>query len=299
MTEEFIQNAMRHGQVGKEWLDAIPTIIKDAEKKWDIQVQPPFKLNYNYVAPARRISGEEAVLKIGFPKDPEFTSEVAALEVFQGQGIEQLLEVDHQHNAILIERVMPGQPVSAIEDDEEATKIMASVMKKLWQTPPKNNTFLTLPEWSKDLFTIRKKYNGTTGSLPEEIVMTAQKLFTHLMDTSQKLVLVHGDLHHDNVLSSDRDGWLAIDPKGVIAEPCYETAAMIRNPYDRLKDIVDLKPLLRKRIEILSEELQFEPQRIQQWGIAQCVLSAVWNADTHKGWQHGVRVAEALNELKF
>ena len=106
-------------------------------------------------------------------------------------------------------------------------------------------------------------------------------------------------MHHDNVLSSDRDGWLAIDPKGIIAEPCYETAAMIRNPYEKLKHIADLAPLLHRRILILSEELKCNLERILGWCFAQTVLSAVWNTNGVKGGEHAIRVAEALDALKF
>ena len=41
--------------------------------------------------------------------------------------------------------------------------------------------------------------------------------------------LVHGDLHHHNVLRSKR-GWLAIDPKPMLGEPEYDVASFLWNP---------------------------------------------------------------------
>src|SRR6266567_3540278 len=78
--------------------------------------------------------------------------------------------------------------------------------------------------------------------------------------SSAEPVLVHGDLHHDNVLSSARAGWLAIDPKGVAAEPAYETAAMLRNPRSKLQQHPELEQILNvfingdwhKRFSLLS-----------------------------------------------
>lgn len=110
-------------------------------------------------------------------------------------------------------------------------------------------------------------------------------------------MLVHGDLHHDNVLNSNRDSWLAIDPKGIAAEPAYETGAMIRNPYDKMSRQPDLKSTLSRRIAILSEELGFDRQRILQWGFAQTVLSAVWNVESAKGPEHAVMIAQVLDSL--
>jgi streptomycin 6-kinase len=74
---------------------------------------------------------------------------------------------------------------------------------------------------------------------------------------------------------------------------------MMRNPYDKLKVITDLEPLLRRRINILSEELEVKPQRIRDWSFAQCVLSAVWNAEGVKGPSHALRVAEVLDTISY
>jgi len=67
--------------------------------------------------------------------------------------------------------------------------------------------------------------------------------------------------------------------KGVIAEPAYETAAMLRNPYSTLVRVDSLTKLFRRRIIILSEELEIDPVRIHKWAIAQTVLSCVWTVE--------------------
>ena len=140
----------------------------------------------------------------------------------------------------------------------------------------------------------------STGPLPYSLVKEAEELFTYLIETSAEPMLVHGDLHQDNVMSSNRGGWLAIDPKGIAAEPAYETAAMIRNPYQKMKDVKNMEEVLYKRIQILSEELGFEAKRIYQWCLAQTVLSAVWSAeDEGRKWEHAIVVAEVLHKMKF
>lgn len=298
MNKEFEKHALTHGQEGKDWLKRIPGIIKEAEVKWAIQVLPPFNLNYNYVAPATCTDGTKAVLKIGFPTDREFQTEIEALRVFEGEGINKIYEIDKQNATILIERVTPGAPLSNLEDDEKATRILAHVMKKLRKPVPPDNTFITIREWTKELTEYMNKHNHS-GPLPWHLIEKAHTLFETLIKTSQPSVLVHGDLHHDNVLSSDRDEWLAIDPKGVAAEPAYETAAMIRNPYKKMDGNPNLKKILRRRIVVLAEELNFDPNRIQQWSFAQTMLSAVWSDAGSTGAQHAVRIAEALDTIIF
>jgi streptomycin 6-kinase len=299
MNDTFVNNILElYGDRGKNWLDGIPHTIEKYQQKWNIEVYPPFILTYNFVAPAKRIDGASVVLKIGFPHDKEFQGEINALEVFNGNGSEKILEADRENAVMLLEHVLPGTPLSNLEDDEKETKIIASVMKKIWKPLSKNHTFVTIFEWTKELREYPNKYgNQPNPPIPMQFVQKAISLFNELINSSSKAVLVHGDLHHDNLLSSDRDSWLAIDPKGIAAEPIYEVAAMMRNPYERIKNSSNLEVLLRNRIAILSSELQFDPERIRKWCYAQTVLSGVWSSDTIEYINHSLKVARALDNF--
>ena len=131
MNDEFITNAHSWGEEGEKWLTNIPSVIKEFEKKWSVKVGPPFPLSYNYVAPATRLDGSDVVLKIGFPGDREFKTEIEALTIFNGDGAVKLLEADREKAVILLERVTPGVLLSEEVDDEKTTRILAKVMKKL------------------------------------------------------------------------------------------------------------------------------------------------------------------------
>lgn len=297
MNDAFKKNSLMWGEDGKKWLEEIPKIISTYEKKWSIQVQSPFELSYNYVAPAIRKEGIEAVIKIGFYKDKEFKSEVNALEAFNGKGVIKLLEKDMDNSVILIERVKPGKPLATLNNDEQETRILAKMIRKI--SRPLNNLdgFIALKQWRKEL----DEYCKTDGNelFPIKLARRACELFDYLIDTSEESVLVHGDLHHDNVLSLNNGGWVVIDPKGVVAEPCFEVATMIRNPYKRLLKIEKLEKLLCKRIMILAEDLKFEPKRIRQWCLAETVLTGVWCMKDKKLRDHAIRVAKALENIKI
>ena len=194
MNEEFAQHALSNGEEGALWLQRIPEIIAACETKWSLKVFPPFPLTYNYVAPCLCSDGTQAVLKIGFPRDREFQTEGEALAVFQGNGIEKLLQADKDHAVLLLERVIPGVPLSSLEDDEEATRILASVMQQLWKPLPEKHDFITIAEWSN----VISRYRGTSGPLPSYLVDKAERLCAELIASSAEPVLVHGDLHHEN-----------------------------------------------------------------------------------------------------
>lgn len=297
MSSHFEKNAQSWGNEGVQWHKTIPAIVTTYEAKWSIRVRPPFELNYNYVAPAEHTNGSQAVLKIGFPKDTEFQSEINALRVFNGEGICQLLEVDQRAAVMLIERITPGLPVAEVDNDDEATRIIASVMKKLHKPLPANHNFVSIKDLTAAIPEYKRKYQATGGPLPARLVDKAEALFEYLIKTSDKPVLTHGDLHHHNVLISDTRGWTAIDPKGIAAEPAYDVTAMMRNPYDKLKNVTNLKPLLINRLAILSEELGVDQQRLKDWCFAQMMLSAIWSVEGIKGPSHALRVAQALDSL--
>ncbi len=158
-----------------------------------------------------------------------------------------------------------------------------------------NHLFPTVGDWA---FAFEKYKKDGKNEVPADLVTQAESLFRQLVRTSAEPVLCHGDLHHDNILSSSRDEWLVIDPKGVAAEPAYEVAAMIRNPHRKLKHIKNLKPLLELRLNTLAKELEHNPTRILQWCFAQTVLSALWSVEGGvKTPSHALRVAEALNSI--
>jgi len=92
-------------------------------------------------------------------------------------------------------------------------------------------------------------------------------------------VLLHGDLHQDNILSAEREPWLAVDPKGVIGEPVFETGALLRNFWPDILSIPNPKSLMARRIDQLSAELGFDRERIYDWGFSQAVLSVLWSIE--------------------
>ncbi|MFD0747010.1 aminoglycoside phosphotransferase family protein [Phytohabitans flavus] len=90
--------------------------------------------------------------------------------------------------------------------------------------------------------------------------------------------MLHGDLHHDNVLRAEREPWLAIDPHGVVGDPGYEAGPMVYNPDpDRRED--ELLALVPTRVEQLADGMGLPIDRVVAWAFVTAVLSEVWNAE--------------------
>ena len=287
-----------YGEAGTEWLHRLPDLIASLERQWSLTVMPPFTpLSYNYVAPAVRDDGLDVVLKVGFPSR-EFFSEMEALRLYDGHGIVQLLEADNQQGAMLLEYLKPGTPLSSLTDDEEATSIAAWVMRQLWRPAPAQHNFPTVAKWASGLGKLREQFGGTTGPLPTALVEEAESLFSELIGSMTEQSLLHGDLHHDNIVRAERQPWLALDPKGLVGEPAYEVGALLHNQLPEPFTASNGRPILARRLDQLAEELGLDRERLRAWGVAQAVLSAWWSIEDHGyGWEPAIACAQILSEV--
>ena len=106
-----------------------------------------------------------------------------------------------------------------------------------------------------------------------------------LLNSTKKNVLLHGDLHHENLLKNN-NGWLAIDPKGFIGDPAFDVSAYIHNPIPEL--LGQRKPIeiINQRINGCAEQLNFSTQRIHDWLYVKSILSWVWCLQDNTSAEH-------------
>jgi streptomycin 6-kinase len=212
----------------------------------------------------------------------------------------QLLDADPDNGILLLDRLIPGTSLLQLHDDPLATSLTSQVMRDLWRPVPADHSFPSVAKWSDGFKRLRDCFGGGCGPFPTELVEMAEALFAELLPSMSEQVLLHGDLHHENILSAQRRPWLAIDPKGVIGEPAYETGALLRNPLLDILDAANPVRLQRRRVDQFSEELDLDRQRILGWGIAQAVLSAWWSYEDHgHGWEPALKCAGILAQIQI
>ncbi len=303
LPERFTQTvSSTWGEPGGQWLRRLPARLEDCARRWSLTLSPPFpNLTFNYVAPAVMADGTEAVLKAGVP-GPDLRREAAALRAFDGRGGVRLLDSDVDSGLMLLERLRPGAVLTTLADeahDEAATAIAALVMRGLWRPAPPVHDFPTVADWGESFARLRARFGGGTGPLPTARVAEAESLFAELLASSALPVLLHGDLHHDNILSAHRQPWLAIDPKGVCGEPAYEVGALLRNLWPDRHTHRDPERLLERRAHQLADELDLDLARVRGWAVAQAVLSAVWGVeDNDDGGESAMATADLLATIK-
>lgn len=241
--------------------------------------------------------GIEIVLKLGVPC-PELNTEAAALKLCDGKGAVRLLDHDAPRGILLLERVAPGTPLYKLQEDTEATRTAATLMRRLWQcTPPAAHSFPPLTVWFRAFALLRDRFDGGSGPFPAELISKAEDTFAELNATSDSSVILHGDLHHANILFSEKRGWVAIDPKGIVGDPGYEISPFMLNQLPCNTAESAIMEMLDRRLSIFADELSIRRERLARWAFCHAVLSAVWDFEESAEWYDTVCLAGMLERL--
>ncbi len=279
----------------KAWLERLPELVACCEQLWDLRPAEPLIdefvwMKANYIVPAVRSDGTEVVLKV-MESPQTFACELEALELSGNEGCVEILASDRKLQTLMLERVRPGIPLAQQPDDEQNTRIAARVMQKLWRPAPAEHGLQTVEEQIASLARLRQRFDGGTGPVPEGWVARAEEAFEELLATSQGPVILHGDLHHWNILSAEREPWLAIDPHGKVGDRGYDIVSYLSNKPSRSCDGTDDKRLMSRRADILAEELGMIREWVLTWGWATDVLTAAMYTDE---WEGHIRRANTL-----
>jgi streptomycin 6-kinase len=121
-----------------------------------------------------------------------------------------------------------------------------------------------------DLLDHRRRNDGP-GRFPASLLDRAVAITEGLLSTTNAPVVLHGDLHHSNVLRAERAPWLAIDPKGLVGDRGFEVAAFVRNPSPQSL------PVLQRRLTLIAGAPELDPQRTRDWCFAEAMLNAAWS----------------------
>lgn len=253
----------------------MPTIVTGLAREWNLQVGPPFEgSNVSYVAPAMR-GTEHVVLKVQWPDD-ESAHEADALNVWDGSGAVRLLAHNVERHALLLERCLPGTDLAAAMG-LDALSVLIDLLPRLWKVvgPPFKSLTEEALGWRASLYA---DWDAAGRPCERRLVDATAEFLDQLARSQGEQVLVHQDLHGENVLAAQREPWLVIDPKPLAGEREFSLAPIIRSVElgRSRKDVV-------YRLDRLSSELQLDRNRVRRWTIAQTVA---WGFHSNDGAPH-------------
>jgi len=252
----FEQNIINiYQNQGKDWLLELPNIITSLAKIWNLsQLQPVVNLSFNYVLSGFQ-QNQPIILKLGLDKIA-LAREALALTCFENHGGMELLA--KTETALLLKRAIPGVSLKTIAKakPQKALEISCKVMQSLHQAPLSNVNFPHISEW---FLTLDKSWN-----LPEIYLHKARQLRNSLLMANNKPVLLHGDLHHDNILL-DGDAWKIIDPKGVLGYPINEIWTFVND--------------IEQDAPYIAGTFEFEVNKVVEAYFVHVILATCWNLE--------------------
>ena len=272
-----------YGKKGKLWLSRLPSLIEELSQRWGISNLTPFKnMSFHYVGHGRLRSGTEVVLKIGCDST-SIKNEGKCLKLFQPCRFAKLL--DQTDLALLIEAAIPGLPLLNLYP-AQVEYVMEKYAKIINQIRKRPHTIEQMQSVKESVRSLSYK-NFMESHFHEKI----DQVIDSTLKKSDREILLHGDLHLENILSHG-DEWICIDPKGVVGEITYEVAA-----FDFLSE-KEVKlcntDLLIKRIEMLARKTGCCCERLKAWTLIRSLLSVSWFIEDNGDPTKPITIAKML-----
>lgn len=182
----------------------------------------------------------------------------------------------HDDDAIVLERALGPRSLTrwvaagTAEDDDRATAVLCAVTGELHAVGDGvgQDDGVPLERWFADLLTGVAGHEGFLGR--------AAALAHALLDEQRDVVVLHGDIHHGNVLDFGDDAharWRAIDPKFLVGDRAFDYANIVCNPSHT---IATTPGRLARQVSVICEAAGLDHERLLRWIVAWTGLSATW-----------------------
>jgi streptomycin 6-kinase len=256
----------------RAWLARLPEVLVEISGDWEVELGEPFEPGgcVAWVAPAFTVAGDERVLKAGW-RHWEAEHEADGLRAWDGHGAVRCLAARTlaDTTVLLLERCRPGVTLAAARPERHQDEVIAGLLHHLWATPlyadaPFRPLQSMCDRWA-DSVQRRCAGQGLDSALARE----AAAALRDLPRTAQRNVLLCTDLHAGNVLSAEREPWLAIDPKPFVGDPAYDVVQHMLNCDERLA--TDPAGLARR----MADLAELDAERVTRWLFARCAQESL------------------------
>jgi streptomycin 6-kinase len=252
------------------WLERVPDLVAECVEEWELQLGEPYEPGAaGYTVRADLPDGTPAVLKLIYPHR-EAEHEAEALRAWDGDGAIRLLAHDESRSAMLLERCEPGTLLAKVDSDL-ALDVLIGLLPRLWK--PVREPFRPLADeamWWIDY--LPAEWERAGKPFERYLLDAAVARLGALANSQGEQVLLHQDLHGDNVLAAQREEWLVIDPKPLVGEREFAVAPIVRDP-----ELGHSRRDVLSRLDRLTSELGLDRDRARGWTIGQTIA---WSLDT-------------------
>ncbi|MDO5503879.1 MAG: aminoglycoside phosphotransferase family protein [Actinomycetia bacterium] len=275
------------GPTGEVWVGRLPRLVSECLDQWQLAVSGPAMTGYcALVLPVVREDGQPAALKVGWPHE-ESAAEHLALQHWGGRGTVRLLAADPARGALLLEWLDASRDLMT-EDAFTACEIIGGLLRRLHVPAPPTIPLLRdwLPQHLDRL---------DHPAVPRRFAQRTRSLAADLLQDDPRLLL-HTDLHFENVLAGEREPWLVIDPKPFAGHPGFEFQPLLRNRIDELGTGSAFRWSVRRRLEIAAEAAGVDVEEARLWTLLYTGIEILWTRDDPEMASVQVALFKALED---
>lgn len=257
---------------GRKWIAQLPALVERMSQQWRLERDHgPIRHGYGaIVLPVRRRS-ERFVLKLTWPAEGT-ADEARGLEAWDGKGVVRMVAADIQVGALLLERLDADRTLRDVETMEAARVAGGLLCRLAIPAPPGFRDVRALV--AQTARSLRAQQARPDCPVPRDWLEAAFQLAQYLATRAGTDLLVHADLHYDNILAGTREPWLAVDPRPVAGEPEQAVPELLWTRHD-----VEGEKEIRRLFSTLVESAGLDTDRARQWVIVRCVDYWLWGLD--------------------
>jgi streptomycin 6-kinase len=263
------------GPTWADWLGRLPRLVRDVAEAWSLTFDgEPMHGFGSLVAPVREESGRASVLKVSYDGDEEGLHEGLGLQHWNGDGVVLMYRADPRRRALLLERLDSGHDLDDLPV-LDACEVVAQLYPRLHRPalPQLQRLSSYVARWTDDLARL-----PVDAPVPRRLVEQAVSLGRSFVDdATTDAVLMHGDLHYQNVLAGEREPWLVIDPKPMAGDAHYEVAPMLWNRWDEVVATGDARSAVRRRFHTIVDCAGLDEDRARDWVVVRELHNVLWN----------------------
>lgn len=261
---------------GQEWIRRLPALLRTMCRCWGLALEDD-TVAHGYSAVVLRVTreGERFALKLTWPADG-IVEEAQALAAWDGRGTVRMIESDIRHGSMLLERLDASRTLLSLAP-LDAAPVAGGLMRRLAiPAPPGFRDLRDLAGTTRR--SLETSQERAESPVPAGWVREAITLARHFEHHAGNDLLIHSDLHYDNILAGGHEPWLAIDPRAVAGEPECAVPVLMWTRADQVEDDAGLRRLLA----LLVESGSLDAEKARSWVIVRCVDYWLW------GLEHGL-----------
>jgi streptomycin 6-kinase len=264
------------GAAGRRFLSELPRLIDTFVERWRLTVVgPAMHGTAALVLPVERQDGFPAVAKFQL-RDEETVGEATALGVWDGDSAVKLLDYDESTGAMLLERLDTSMSL-AIEHATIAARdgvvIIAQLLARLTSVHAPVGIRRLEDIAGQMLDDLPDALSCIDGGEDRRLLVACGDAVTDVVHEAGDRLL-HWDLHFDNVMTSHRQPWLAIDPKPLAGDPGFELLPAIGNLFDADE--------VMWRFDAMTDTIGLDRGRAKRWTLGRVLQNALWDIEDRR-----------------